>query len=154
MRIGIICVGYDDFDFEAFYDNMESNFLPSHLKHYYLFTNKTERIYKNNISVYYSLKELGLYANFRDVMNDVLHDNMELLFFSGLNIRVNLQNGTQFIPNENELYTSLDEKDAEVYLFNFKALVDHIKGREGKCIYGSYLPNFFKLIKYFDDNLV
>ena len=154
MRIGIICVGYDDFNFDAFHDNMENYFLPSHLKHYYLFTNKTENIYKDNVSVYFSLKELGLYANFRDVISDARKDRAELLFFVGLNIRVNLQNGTQFIPNENELYASLDEEDGEVYLFNFKALIEHIKGKEGKSIYGSYLANFVKLINHFDDNLV
>lgn len=148
MKIGIISVAYDDFDFEAFYKNIENYFLPNHKKIYYFFTNKTEQIYKKNVNIYYSRKDLSLYQNINDVINDIIKDGMNLIFYSNLKIKLGIKNGYHMMPQDNSQFVSLNENNEPMF-YNLPALIDHIKGQEDKMIYGSYLDNFIQLIKYY-----
>lgn len=147
MKIGIISIGYDEFDFDKFYKNLDNFFLPTHNKTFYFFTNKTEYIYKSNVNVYFSKNHLGIYSNIQDVIEDARKDKIQLLFFCNLDRRFTLTTGTLLIPDDAEQYSSLN-KDNDIIYYNFPALLEHIKGNEHKMIYGSYLENFIYLIKY------
>lgn len=149
MRIGIISIAYDTFDFDKLYENVEDYFLPNHTKTFYFFTNKTEYIYKKNVNVYYSDKKSGLYTNIKELIKDVMKDDMQLLFFIGINNKFNIATGSHMMPDDDTQYTSL--KDDEPMFFNLEALVDHIENNQDKMVYGSYLQNFLNLICYLSE---
>ena len=148
MKIGIITLAYDDFDFDKFYENIEKYFLPIHRKIFYFFTNKTEFIYNKNVQVYYARKDLGLYTNISELLDDVHKDGIQGLFYCGLNTKFNVNNGSKMLPNDDLLFSSLNEENETMY-YNLSAILDHIEGKEKKMVYGSYLENFIDLIKYY-----
>ena len=153
MKIGIISVAYDDFDFNKFYQNIDNYFLPNHIKTFYFFTNKTQYIYKNNVNVYYSNKQLGLFSNIIDIVKHVHKDEMELLFFCGFTNTYNIKMGTDMIPLDNDQYTSLNSQNEPTY-FNFEALLDHIQNKEDNMIFGSYINNFIHLINFYNQSTI
>ena len=150
MKVGIITLAYDSFDFEKFYKNIEKNFLPNHTKIFYFFTNKTETIFPKNVQVYFSKKEKGLYSNISDVIDDLKPDKVQLLFYCGLNIKLDIETGSQLTPSDDFLFTSLDENNKPMF-YNLTALLDHIEGKETTMIYGSYVDSFVDLINYYQD---
>lgn len=151
MKIGIISLAYDDFDFDYFYKNIENFFLPNHSKIFYFFTNKTEYIYNENVNIYYSQKDKGLYTNICDLIQDVQKDDVQLLYFCNLRIKFDIENGSHMMPEDNSQFVSLNENNEPMF-YNFSALIEHIKDNEDKMVYGSYTDNFVGLIKYFDES--
>ena len=149
MKIGIISIAYDNFDFDNFYKNMENDFLSNHNKTYYFFTNRTEYIYKNNVNVYYSNKNIGLYTNIKELIQHVTKDNMQLLFFVGINNKIKYKS-IELMPEDNTQYSSLTSTN-EPQFYNLEALVEHIKDKEDSMIYGSYLDQFINLIYYYSE---
>lgn len=150
MKIGIITLIYDDFDFDKFYENVEKFFLPIHQKIFYIFTNKTEYIYKKDVQIYYSRKDLGLYTNISEIINDLEKDNVQMLFYCSLNIKFTLETGSKMMPNDDLLFSSIN-KEGNVMFYNLPAILNHIEGKEDKMVYGSYVENFVDLIKYYKE---
>ena len=150
MKIGIITLAYDDFDFDKFYENIEKFFLPIHKKIFYIFTNKTEYIYKDRVHIYYARKDLGLYTNISEILNDLEQDGVQLLYYCGLNVKFNLETGSKMMPNDDLLFSSID-KNEKVMFYNLPAILNHIEGKENKMVYGSYVENFVDLIKYYKE---
>ena len=150
MKIGIITLVYNDFDYNEFHKNFEKYFLPSHTKIFYLFTNKSEYIYPKNVHVYYSNKNIGMFTNISDILNDIHKDKVNLLFYSGLNVRFNIDTGSQMIPNDDSLFSSINENNEPMF-YNLTALLDHIQDNENKKIYGSYIDNFTDIINFYKD---
>ena len=150
MKIGIISMAYDDFDFDALYKNVENYFLPNHSKSFYFFTNKTEYIYKDNVNVYYSNRHLGLYTNIKELIPHIIKDNIQLLFFIGFNNKFNITSGSSLIPEDNTQYSSLN-KNNETMFYNLEALLEHIHKNQDNMVYGSYQENFINLIEYLSE---
>lgn len=150
MKIGIISLAYDNFEYDNFYKNIENYFLPNHKKVFYFFTNKTEYIYNENVQIYYSQKDKGLFTNISELIKDIQKDDINLIFFSGLNIKFNIESGSQMMPEDNSQFVSLNENNEPMF-YNFTALLDHIKDNEDEMIYGSYVDNFIGLIKHYTE---
>lgn len=150
MKIGIITLAYDDFDFEKFYENIEKYFLPTHQKTFYFFTNKTEMIFPNNVQVYYANKNFGPFTNISELIKDVEKDGMQLLYYCGLNIKFDIETGSKMIPNDDYLFSSFDSNKVPM-LYNLTALIGNIENKELKSVYGSYTQNFIDLIRYYEE---
>lgn len=150
MKIGIISIAYDNFDFDNFYKNIEHYFLPNHQKFFYFFTNKTEYIYEKNVYVYYSKQNLNLFENIYEVISDIRNDKMQLMFFCPLDLKLkSYLLRSDIIPEDDFLFTSIDNNEPMFY--NLTALLDYIQDKEDKIIYGSYTENFIDIINYYQN---
>jgi hypothetical protein len=149
MKIGIITLAYDEFDFESFYQHIEKYFLPTHTKTFYFFTNKTEYIFNKNVQVYFAKKNVNVFTNISDLIEDVKNDEIQVLFYCGIKIKfTDIDLGSQMLPNDDYLFISLNQENVPT-LYNFSALIEHIEGHESETIYGAYTNTFIDLIKYY-----